>query len=347
MSRALQMSSIVGAVALSVFAGGRAGAQQATEPIRITYAAPAACPTSDELLAQVYARTTRARAPMPGEIAHEFAIRIDEDHGRHRGRLEIAATGVAPRQERELSASRCDELIEALAFFIALTIDPEASPAALPRPAPATPSLSAPAQAPPKPSLVPTPPPPAVPAAPAANDGRWTVGLGAGAAIVGSVAPRYLLGTRFSVDVTRSRVGGEPLLSPSLSLAAVSTATGEATSRSGAVALRWQAFSGSLCPVVLELASAFTLRPCAVVELGVLRADGVAIPRATRNFAMWSGVGASLRGDVPLAWGLFAMLEVGASAPLDRPRFDFTSGAVLFDTPAVGLRAALAVSLHL
>jgi hypothetical protein len=139
----------------------------------------------------------------------------------------------------------------------------------------------------------------------------------------------------------------DSLFAPSFSLAAVSTSTAVARSTSGSLALRWQALLGGVCPIVVPVGALATLRPCAVLEVGALRGDGVGLVRARRNEATWLAAGVSLHGEVPLASKLFLELDVGASAPFDHARFVYSSGTVAFATPPLGLRSSLVLAVHL
>jgi hypothetical protein len=95
------------------------------EPIRIAYHAPARCPNEGQFLGEVFARTALARNAAEGETAREFAVDIaDRSDGSLSGSLEIHATN-GPVSHRDMTATRCDELVSALALMVALAVDPE------------------------------------------------------------------------------------------------------------------------------------------------------------------------------------------------------------------------------
>lgn len=355
----------VGATALVLLAAPRVSAADAPAPIRVTYTAPAACPARSELLARVFARTSNARAAAPDDTARELVVRVESVGRRFRGRVVIApgggsgtpsgpGSGAAPAgpgapHEREVTSAKCDDLIDALAFFIALAVDEDAttsSPAPPPAPPPAPLAAPPPAPAPAAPlPLGPrdTSPPPE----PVTDRSRWRVSGGTGLALVGGIAPTVVLGNRVAVHVTRDE--RDAWLAPSFTLGGVSTATASAQNAAGSLALRWRTLFAAACPIVVTApaASSLSLRPCAVLEAGVLRGDGVGILRARRNDAFWLAAGLALRGDLGVTQGLHLEAEVGASAPLDHPRFVYSTGAVAFDTPPLGFRGSLLLVLHL
>jgi hypothetical protein len=354
-------AGLAAALATSLFAA-RATASDPPEAVRIVYAAPASCPDRDVLFAHVQARTARARAAAPGESARELIVSVEESEGRFSGRLVIPSSHERVRQQREVTDAGCDALIEALGFFIALSIDPNATAAPVrPSPAPVAdagvapePHLGPSAVAPLAPTPQPTPtllePPTAelrrsVAVSDREDKPRWGIGGGTGVMVVSGLAPKLLLGNRVFLDVRRS-ASGKSLFAPLASLAAVSTATGTGPTSDGEIALRWQALVGTVCPLSIPLVEAVALRPCSLLEVGRLRGDGVGVRNAQRNDAGFVAVGFSGRAEFRVSSKLSIELEVGGSAPVARPRFNYSSGEVVFDTPAFGARTALMVAVR-
>jgi hypothetical protein len=72
----------------------------------------------------------------------------------------------------------------------------------------------------------------------------------------------------------------------------------------------------------------------------------MAIPNARRNDAPWVAVGLSAQMDLAV-WSMLGLIaDVGASSPFTRSRFSYSSGEVVFGTPAVGARAGLTLVLR-
>jgi hypothetical protein len=346
----------------------RATAAEPVIPIRIEYSAPASCPDKQVLFTHVLARTALARAAAPNEAARELTVRVDATNGRFRGRLLVPARAEDASQARELTDPSCDELIEALGFFIALSIDPHAT--ASPSTTPAAPAASAaPRASEPESENTPNPsssvPPPARAASSATmapstsvephrsgprpgskRERPWHFGLGAGAALVGGVAPKVLLGSRAYVDVSRERAR-DSVVAPFVSLGATSTTTAIANSALGGIALRWQALTGMVCPVELPISMAAVFRPCSLLEAGLLRGDGVQIQNARRTEGEWIALGLSGRLSLMVWSALFLELEVGGSVPVLWPRFRYNTGVTAFDTAPLGVRTGLTLVLRL
>lgn len=336
----------------------RAEAEEDREPIAIVYTAPPSCPAKEALLAHVSARTSRARGAAAGEPAREFRVDIEKQVGAFKGTLLVPGNDGAPMQRREVTSAACADLVEAVGFFIALAVDARAdtaasSPPPSPPPAPLPIAEPAPERIPEPPSpIAPTPPTPelpvndssAPPPARRAPESRLHVGIGAGSALVSGVASRVALGSRLMAIIALDP-SEESFFAPALSISAVTTTTVTDTTPRGGLALRWSALEGIICPVAL-VARSVALRPCALAEWGVLRGDGVAIPHAQRNDAPWFALGAVGRAELPLGFGVYFDVEAGVAAPLVRPRFDYTSGAAAFTTPAVGARAGVALAVR-
>lgn len=291
-----------------------------------------------------------ARVALPNETALELAVRVEMKNGLFRGRLVVAASSEDARQEREVTDASCDEVIEALGFFIALAVDGRRKTeiaGSVPTPAPA-PMEPAPETAPQPPS-VPSPPTP-----PISHDRRaeqsygnpWRFGGGAGAALVSGVAPEVVLGSRLFVEVSRERLR-DSIVAPFVSVGAISTATATDRAPLGATALRWQALVGTFSPVAIPLFTGAELRPCVVVEVGRSRGEGIDVANPRRTEAEWMGVGLAGHLELRLVPHLFVEVEVGASAAILRPKFEYSSGVTAFRPAELGARMSLGFAVRL
>lgn len=329
---------------------GRAMAAEPLTPIRIAYSAPASCPDALTLVAHVQARTARARVALPDETALELAVRVDKTKGLFRGRLVVGASTEAARQEREVTDASCDELIEALGFFVALAVDGRAkSEAPPPMPAPTPAPMQAQPEIEPLAAVIPAPPTPTRSpdrVAEQRHESPWHFGGGAGPALVFGVAPETAIASRFFVDVSRERAG-DSIVAPFVSVGAVSTATSSDSTPLGDTALRWQSLVATLSPVAVPLFTNAELRPCAVLEVGRLRGEGIGITNARRTEADWVGIGLSGQFELRLLPRLFVALEVGASVPVVRPRFEYSSGVTAFRPAELGGRMSLSFAARL
>src|SRR5690349_8904300 len=109
----------------------QARADEPVEPIRVQLSTRQGCGNEGELLRAVLARTARARAAQPSEAARILRMEITSDDAQRKlvGELSIIdpAAPHESSEKRSISSDSCRELLDALALFAALAVDPEAS----------------------------------------------------------------------------------------------------------------------------------------------------------------------------------------------------------------------------
>ena len=91
------------------------------------------------------------------------------------------------------------------------------------------------------------------------------------------------------------------------------------------------------------------VRPCAGLEIGSLRGEGVAIDNARRNDALSVALALALSGQTDIAlWSRLALvIDVGTASPFTRSPLSYSFGTPAFETPAVGGRFGLTLALRL
>ncbi|MEP7050866.1 MAG: hypothetical protein ABJB12_10950, partial [Pseudomonadota bacterium] len=104
------------------------------------YRAPAECPASVVFSAQVAARTAVWLAP-----SAPFAVTVAIDQGAQGFLGRVTFARAEQRTVRELQATGCNELVQALAFIVAVLVDPQASATLPPAAAPGEPVVVVPA----------------------------------------------------------------------------------------------------------------------------------------------------------------------------------------------------------
>ncbi|MBI4703371.1 MAG: hypothetical protein HY744_19830 [Deltaproteobacteria bacterium] len=147
------------------------------ERVSLEYRASAGCPSRDDFMAQVAARTSLARWVESPAAERRFAVAVSKRGRKTAGKLAIQSLDGAVAT-REVAGESCDEVVAALALVVALAIDPKArveptpapaSPAAAPGPVepvgPAAPSAPASPSGPSGPAPGPTSAAPSPPAA--------------------------------------------------------------------------------------------------------------------------------------------------------------------------------------
>jgi hypothetical protein len=307
------------------------------EAVHLVYRAPPECPDESAFEALLRARTTQIRLSSEAfERTFEVTLETETNAAGFSGTLEVVDSG-GERTRRRFASRDCAEVAAALATLTVLAVDPVAHPT--PPPLGADTSLPLSDLAPP-----PTPPgsePDRLPSSPRESSSHWRVGTGAGLALEGGVAPTALVAFDVFAEVTRAGTG---LWSPSLRLGALYAQTGLLGAEVSEARFHWGSARADGCPLRLALSS-LEFRPCAVLEVGVVHAEGldVAVPGdATRP---WASLG--LTGRARWSHGiLFAELELGGLMPITRPTFVFdTPREVVQQIPVVLFTGATAVGV--
>jgi hypothetical protein len=230
------------------------------EPVRAELAAAPSCAEGSSFIGQVLARTRRARLAQPNEPARTFTITVAQAGDSLRGTLRVV-TATREVVERKVEAKTCGEVVEALALVAALIVDPEAL----------TKPLGPPEPEPPRAPVAPPPPwsPPIVPPAPEpAEPARVSAGLAL--EVASAIAPALTPVERVWAEASWPIAG---ILRPSfgLSLARAST---QVTRKSLTAEILWVTGRVAACPLELVDSRRFSLRPCALLDVGVIQGKG-------------------------------------------------------------------------
>jgi hypothetical protein len=366
----MRAGSLVGhggpfALAVSIAIASLAGAAHAdvTEPIRIEVTAPDGCPGRDAFVAEVTARTAKARIAGPGEQARAFTVTIVRAGKRARGALVIDDPR-GPGGAREVSGESCGEVASALALVTALAIDPKAKTAArLPPPPPRAPRApAAPSRPPPvvplTPPRAPRPPPPftrspwwgpigeplpAAPTPPPRARSRFAIALRGG--VASALAPRLLPVIGASIEIARVDAG---VLAPTLRLSMLRADSSAELVGAGPQRARFRSTLGRLegCPLRIEIVPRLTALPCALFEAGALSADGSSPFSPASATRPWLAPGALGRVQVDVIGDLVVEVEGGAVFPIVRDTFLFAPSLVAHEVPVAGGFVGGGVGVH-
>jgi hypothetical protein len=317
-----------------MFLVARAGAQEQL-PIALDYTAPAACPSAEQFLAEVAARTSVARPAKPNESAKTLTVSIQEVAGGNRGTLRLDSPDGAS-SARQVAAADCEQVVSALALMTALAVDPDASTAPMP-------PASAPVVKPPvvKPPVVKLPPvtPRAEKQAPPLvqhpTSTKWRTRVGVALEALGGVAPDPLLVVRPLIEIDRESAAASSALR-------LTAGWGRETVGSAEFTLLDARVEG--CPFRLRPSRRLRISPCLALDVGRLEAAGVSVTPAETVDRPWVAAGAVAR----LEWQIVNALvvEVGGElfVPLERDRFFVDQDTTLHRTPFVAGGAEAAVS---
>jgi hypothetical protein len=267
---------------------------------------------------EIVARTTRARAALPGDHARTLRVLVGRRGEAFAGRLWIEEAATSSRA-REVKGKTCGEVIGALGLIAALAVDPSASVASRPEPQAAPPSASAP-DAGPREQTATGPAAHRELAQDAQPAGRRTpIQLGAGAqGEVAMIADAVFAGRLFA-DL---EVGDSARTwTPSFRVALGRSLDTQRRASSGGATLRFTQASVDVCPLRAAIVASIAVRPCVGASGGVLEAQGTDVNGAPPHSRPWTSALAHAR----LTWSPFAALavevEAGAVVPLHRDSF--------------------------
>lgn len=291
----------------------------------LAWRAPAACPAREDVLA----RATRLLGHEPGATL-ERPLTVDalvEQLPDNTWRLQLTLGEQSP--PRSVTATSCDELGEAAALLIALSIDPTLDPNAA--------AAKAPAAAPePAPPLEPESPPPASRATaepPQRDSAPWQLRLGAGLALWTGRLPGLAPGAQAHVTVAREQAS----LSLDLGFFPPQHA-GIAGSEAGGEL--WLASVGPKLGYGFAVGAA-SVTPRLGAELQLVRGAGSGVENPSSAQAVLLGVEAGTRVGLQLSKSWQGVAEGAVSALIWCPRFVLEGVGQVHRPERLGLRFGL------
>jgi hypothetical protein len=310
------------------------------EAFTLSWQAPPDCPSPDTVRAEV-ARLLGGEIRLPAGrdfrasalVAHEQAWSVS---------IETELAGRSGR--RSIEAASCQDLADATALILALTIDPDVVATRPARPNPPAPTPPPPPPPPPPPRLpVPTAPvPAAVQPAPQKQSSSNNFLLGLQAQGSQGTLPSVDLGLGGSVGVVGRRYRVEIR---------------------GAYGLRRDQIANAVTPagaygkfnfLAATLAGCFNLGgqavafgPCADAEVGVVSAQGFGVSQSFSTSKPWLAIGAGGYAAISLGPRWSVPLHLDILAPLLRPEFVFKNvPSRVFQAPVVGVRVSAGIELR-
>jgi hypothetical protein len=261
---------------------------RAREPaIGIEYVAPADCPTLDEVVALVAARTAGRPSLPTGAGDPRFAIEIHAVAGGKVGRLERRGQHEVS-EARRVRGRECREVVQALALTAALSLGPlsPSTDAAISRTA-------------------------RLRAAPART---WSSGVALAALALLPPAPMSEVALFAQIGRLRD---GRGIHSPDLRLT-LAHARNDVLRRSDRAAFALSRATLAACPL-----GSSALRLCATGEIGVLDGQGIEVANPASSRTLWAAVGALAVARWRIGRRFLAETYGAVSVPLRRTDFVF------------------------
>jgi hypothetical protein len=305
----------------------------------LTWSAPAACPSADEVKERVTRGLSADLASLP-DIA--FEAKVSPTAQGYELKLTVRKDDAV--RERRIRAKTCPELVDALEAAMTLAIQSLSPAEAEPATTNSTSEPSEPAE-PPVPEETPAakaaPPEPRPAPARAAKRGSGLYpSVSLGALLDVGTLPKPAFGVKGSFGLSRAwfKPGVYAVLIPPQRAAVPGSATEQ-------VEFNLIAGGVSLCGASRE--GWWELRGCLDGEVGRLEGVGVHVPNSHRRNALWGAIvpeAMALGHPSRQIWGGF--LSVGAVVPLNRQDFVLTYEGFVHRPAALCLRVGLGIELE-
>jgi hypothetical protein len=303
-----------------------ARAEAVSLPIHVEYRSGEGCPNEAAFAARLHERMMGG-AGSEIDRPRRVLIAVDGSGEGAVGQLTIEGRS-GETTTRQISGPSCEQIVDALAFVVALTLDPAASA----RAAPAPPSAGPPADAPTE---------QATRAPPGAT---WRLSAAAHASMTGAFPPGLQvsvpvfveLGDEFPATLNRwtpaLRAGFERSFGASMQVP------------QGSARFVWTVGRLDLC-ASLSVAPRLRVGPCLGADMGEIDGAGsIARPRQASPF--WFALGGIVRGRWQVRSPVFLEVDAGAVVPVTRNAFVFDPDTLLYQVPAVSERVSGGVGAY-
>jgi hypothetical protein len=319
-------SALISPLLLGLVLGVTRPALAETQPVQVSYTAPAGCSTRAAFVQELGLRSARVRVVEAAERTPRFVVELVDRGAQVVGQLRLIEPD-GSETARAVSGATCDEVVPALALIAAVLVDPES----LTRQAEATPAR---------------PPSRATPPHPEPSPWRFRPTLAAGLGLASAVGPGLSLGALFELGLESEHAGKR---GPAAAVALMRTTSPTRTTRAGDAYFTATLARLALCPLRWPSAGPVFLSPCAAFEAGSLRAE----PSRTLGKQPVSVLWLAADPALSLEYRPLPVLSLGLDAlgvfPLERDHFVFrpsSAGAPnisAFSVPSAGFAAGVGV----
>lgn len=315
--------------------------------LQFNYNAPEECPSVDQFAAEVSERLVNV--PASALSASALSVHIERAVAGFRGTLALrdrlpADAAVSESGAREVEASDCAELVQALALVAAVELSPDATRGV-------DPAVASIAQA--SKLALPTVAPVSAPTAPvraatkrSTASAPWSFGARLGGSVDDGALPRATALPRlalFAALYSARRLGAELAISATLP-SGQNQVTSGVSSHFEFAAVRLEGCAST------RFGGRFELMPCALVEVGRLTgSSSLATPsNATQS---WVAPGILLRGQADLLSRLALYADLGLARPLARTAFFLNrpggAGEIpVYQVPPAAFTVGIGLLLH-
>jgi hypothetical protein len=293
-----------------------ARAETSSAPIDLEYRNGEGCPNEAAFAARLHERTMGGGGGSRGSNGpRRVLIAVDGSGEAAVGQLTIIDRS-GETTTRQISGQSCDQVVDALAFVVALALDPTAS--AEPPPAP---QVSRPPEAP---AVEPARPPPGA---------QWRLSAAAQASMTGALPPGLQLSIPVFVELGDESPPALRRWTPSVRAGFERSFGASLQVPQGAARFIWTAGRLDLC-AGFSVAPTLSVGPCVGADMGEIYGVGtIAHPRQASE--LWLAVGGLVRARWMVRSPLFVEVDAGGVVPLQRNTFVFDPPATVLDPPTV------------
>ena len=299
---------------------------EASAPIDLEYIGGEGCPNEAAFAARLRERmmgSTRSGIDGPRRVL--IAVRGSGEAAVGQLTLEGRSGETTTRQ---ISGPSCDQIVDALAFVVALTLDPSASGTA-PH---ASPTSGPPADE------------PAAPPSRAPPGATWRLSAAAHASLTGAFPPGLQLSVPVFVELGDESPATLHRWTPAVRAGFERSFGASVQVPEGSARFLWTAGRLDLC-AAWSLAPQFAIGPCLGADVGEIDGAGsIAHPRQQSPF--WFALGGLVRARWQVRSPVFLEVDAGAVVPVTRNTFVFDPDTVLYEVPAVSERVSGGVGAY-
>jgi hypothetical protein len=346
--RAIDSSAVGGALVLAVAGWLFAAPASArdSDPGPLVYEVARECPSRALWLESLRTRLPpllRTHPAIESLAVHvERRARTAPGSGAFAGEIESPVAAL-PEGSRQVHGESCEEVLEALTFIAALSLEqsfgttdrglgsPESSPAEASAPVVGAPSAPPEADRPQN--------------ADASSHAASALEIGAlgFASVQSAIAPRAALDWGVGVSAGWQT----PMFQPWFLLGVYFGSVEQPVLPGSTARARFEHWASHLvgCPWRFPSAGAWGVRPCLDLDVGRSSGQGRGVASAEQHAAPWLSSGTELRFELALWDRVQLGAAAGAVVPFWRSRFFFLPEVTAFQVPAVGLRAETFASL--
>jgi hypothetical protein len=304
---------------------GTARAEAPSPPIHLEYRGGEGCPNEAAFAARLRERMMGSTGS--GIDGPRVLVAVDGSGERAVGQLTIEGRS-GETTTRQISGPSCEQIVDALAFVVALTLDPAASATAVQAPPVSGPLADA----------------TTAPASRAPPGATWRLSAAAHASLTGAFPPGLQVSVPVFVELDDESPATLHRWTPAVRAGFERSFGASVQVPQGSARFVWTVGRLDLC-AAFSLAPQLTVGPCLGADMGEIEGAG-SIAHPQERSPLWFALGGLVRGRWQVRSPLFLEVDAGALFPVTRNTFVFDPDTLLYEVPAVSERVSGGVGAY-